>query len=196
MIAVIDYGAGNLGSVCNALKKLKQNFRIVRSPRDIARAKKVILPGVGAAGSAMQGLLETGFIDVIPRLEKPFLGICLGMQLLASFSEEDATTCMGIIPGSVKKFPAAALKIPQIGWNTVKFLKKSPLFWKVPDESYFYFVNSFYFDAPRETVIGQSDYGLSFPSAIQSKNFYAVQFHPEKSGEIGLQLLRNFCEKC
>lgn len=195
MIAIIDYGASNLQSVCSALKKLKQKFKVVKTPQELAGAKKVILPGVGAAGNAMQKLLETGFVDAIPRLSQPFLGICLGLQLLSEFSEEDNTPCLSIIPGRVKKF-SKDLKVPQIGWNKVKFLKKSLLFENIPGKSYFYFVHSFYFDAPSEVIIGQTQYGVPFASVIQDQNFYAVQFHPEKSGEPGLQLLRNFCEKC
>lgn len=196
MIAVIDYGAGNLKSVCNALEKLGQNYKVVLKPQELRNAKKVILPGVGAAGSAMKMLCKSGFKKSIPRLKIPFLGICLGMQLLADFSEEDAAPCLSIIPGQVKKFRSRALKVPQIGWNKVKVTKPSSLMVGIPDESYFYFVNSFYFDAPQENVVGKTNYGLSFVSVVQKNNFYATQFHPEKSGPSGLQLLRNFCELC
>lgn len=196
MIAVIDYGASNLQSVCNALEKLKQPFEVVQKPQAIARAKKVILPGVGAAGNAMEKLQKSGFAEILPCLKIPFFGICLGMQLLADFSEEGNVKCLSVIPGRVKKFRSRALKIPQTGWNKVKFTKPSPLTAGIPDENYFYFVNSFYFDAPPENVIGKTNYGTRFPSVIQKNNFYATQFHPEKSGPVGLQLLRNFCKLC
>lgn len=199
MIAIIDYGASNIQSVANALAKLGQKFKVVQNPQELARLEtdtdKVILPGVGAAGAAMQRLLETGLTEAIPRLKVPFLGICLGMQLLADFSEEGNVQCLSIIPGKVIVIPNG-VKIPQIGWNKVSVRKKCPLTGDIPDESFFYFVNSFYFDAPDEYVIGKTDYGISFPSIVQKNNFYAVQFHPEKSGETGLDLLRNFCEKC
>lgn len=196
MIAIIDYGAGNLQSVANALKKLGQKFKIAETPQALARAERVILPGVGSAGAAMQRMLETGFIDAIPRLKVPFLGICLGLQLLADFSGEDNTECLAVVPGRVKKFSQEEVKVPQIGWNKVNFAKKSPLTADIVDENYFYFVNSYYFDAPDEYVIATTDYGVSFASIIQKENFYATQFHPEKSGELGLQLLNNFCTKC
>lgn len=213
MIAIIDYGAGNLQSVANALKKLGQEFKLVKEPSELTRAEKVILPGVGAAGAAMQKMLASGFIEELPRLKIPLLGICLGMQLLADFSEEGGVQCLGLIPGRVKKFTQLdvvllmqniiclaslrlGLKVPQIGWNKVDFTQKSPLTDGIPDGNYFYFVNSYYFDAPDKYVIATTDYGISFPSIIQKENFYATQFHPEKSGETGLKLLNNFCTKC
>ncbi|MEK7524055.1 MAG: imidazole glycerol phosphate synthase subunit HisH [Patescibacteria group bacterium] len=194
MIGVIDYGAGNLQSVASALTKLEKAFFVAEKPKDLVRAERVILPGVGSAGSAVQNLLESGFIDVIAGLKVPFLGICLGLQLLADFSEEGGVQCLSIIPGRVKKFVSSTLKIPQIGWNKVELVKPSPLTKNIADEEYFYFVNSYYFDAPAENIIGKTLYGRPFPSIIQKNNFYGVQFHPEKSGECGLQLLRNFCD--
>lgn len=196
MIALIDYGAGNLGSVANALRKIKQHFVIARTPRDLEQADKVILPGVGAAGSCMEKLREGGFANILPTLKKPFLGVCIGLQVLAEFSEEDDAECLGIIPGKVRKFPLSSLKVPQIGWNRVHIEKKSPLFKGISDDSYFYFVNSFYFDAPAQNVLGRTNYGVSFPSVIQRDNFYAVQFHAEKSADTGLRLLKNFCTLC
>lgn len=196
MIAIIDYGASNLQSVCNALKKLEQPFKVVKKPRELVDAKKVILPGVGAAGNSMQALLKSGFAKAMPRLQIPFLGICLGLQLLADFSEEGPVQCLSIIRGRIKKFSTLGLKVPQIGWNKVNFIKQSPLFTKIPNESYFYFVNSFYFDAPKENILGTTNYGIPFASIVQKGNFYATQFHPEKSGHLGLKLLRNFCELC
>lgn len=194
MIAIIDYGAGNIKSVTNALKKFGQKFKLVKEPSELARTKKVILPGVGAAEAAMQRMLESGFIKELPRLKIPLLGICLGMQLLADFSEEGGVQCLGLISGRVKKF--TQLKVPQIGWNKVDFAQKSQLTGGIPNGNYFYFVNSYYFDAPEKYVMATTDYGIKFPSIIQKENSYAVQFHPEKSGEMGLKLLNNFCTKC
>lgn len=196
MIAIIDYGANNLQSVCNALTTLKQEWKVVQKPQEFARAQKIILPGVGAAGAAMQNLLESGFIEAIPRITVPFLGICMGLQLLADFSEEGNVQCLSIIPGRVRKFSAQNLKVPQIGWNKVEFVRESPLCAGIPDNSFFYFVNSFYFDASRKNVLGITQYGTPFASILQKENFYGTQFHPEKSGPLGLQLLRNFCELC
>lgn len=195
MIAIIDYGASNLRSVTNALAKIGVKYRIAQGPRDLTTADKVIFPGVGAAGTAMQRLLETGFIEAIPRLTVPFLGICLGMQLLADFSEENNTQCLGIIPGRVKKIPPGQ-KVPQIGWNTVRVQQSSLLFKNIPDENFFYFVHSYFFDAESPYTLATVDYGIQFPAAVKKDNFYAVQFHPEKSGPTGLQLLRNFIELC
>lgn len=193
-IAVIDYGAGNLQSVCNALTLLNQSFEIVTQSKALNGFEKAILPGVGAAGSAMRALEQRSLNAVIKSMRIPFLGICLGMQLLAEFSEEDQTECLGIIPGRVKKFPHD-LKVPQIGWNRVQLTQESPLFHGIPPNPYFYFVNSYYVDAPEPFVSAQTLYGIDFPSVIQKNNFWGVQFHPEKSGENGLQMLRNFCER-
>ncbi len=193
MIQIIDYGAGNLKSVANALEKLGQEFEIIESPSQLRDDAKIIFPGVGAAGSAMSRLRETGFDKVIPDLKQPFLGICLGMQLLTEYSEENDTKCLSVVDGSVKKF-TGDLKIPQMGWNTVSQIANDPLFEGVPDDSYFYFVNSYYVQT--DSVLGQTEYGQSFVSILKKDNFYGVQFHPEKSGEVGLRLLRNFCELC
>lgn len=194
-IAIIDYGASNIQSVCNALKKLGIGYQVVTKPAELLGFDKVIMPGVGAAGSAMEQLKKQGFITSLLELKKPFLGICLGLQLLAEFSEESSVACLGIVPGKVKPLPTDQ-KSPQIGWNRVNSTQASLLMDGIPNNSYFYFVNSYYFDVSIEFVIAKTNYGISFPSVIQKDNFYATQFHPEKSGEIGLKLLRNFCEKC
>ena len=194
-IAIIDYGAGNLQSVANALKKLGKVFKIVRKPRELAGFDKVVLPGVGSANTAMQSLLESGFIETIPQLKIPFLGICLGMQLLADFSEEDNVQCLGIISGKVKRLDGD-LKVPQMGWNKVNIKRKSALTQGLKNDDYFYFVHSYFFDAARDSVCAETLYGNNFPAIVQKENFYGVQFHPEKSGDAGLQLLRNFCELC
>jgi glutamine amidotransferase len=144
----------------------------------------------------MNALKKKGFVEPIKALKKPFLGICLGMQLLSEFSEEGKVKCLDLIPGKVKKFQSRELKIPQIGWNKVNVVKKNALFDGIKNQDYFYFVNSYYFDAQAEYVIRTSDYSLKFPSVVLKNNFYAVQFHPEKSGKSGLKLLSNFCNKC
>lgn len=193
MIAIIDYNAGNIASIKNALKRLEVDYIITSSPKDVKIADKIIFPGVGRAGAAMNELKKRGLDEIIPKIKVPFLGICLGMQLLAENSAEDETNCLGVIPGQVNKF-SNSLKVPQIGWNSVGFTKDSSLFKDIPNASYFYFVNSYYFDADEEFVVGRTRYGIDFASAAQKDNFYGVQFHPEKSGEIGLKVLKNFCE--
>lgn len=195
MIAIIDYNSGNLASVVNALKKLKVSYTVTSDPRVIAKADKVIFPGQGRAGQAIKELKKRGIFKIIPKLRVPFLGICIGMQLLSEFSYEDNIACLGIISRKVQKLPST-IKIPQIGWNMVKFVGDSPILKGIPNKSYFYFVNSYYFNAPNEYTIGETDYGITFPAVVQKNNFYATQFHPEKSGKVGEKLLRNFIEKC
>lgn len=193
-IAIIDYDAGNLRSVANALDLLQIEYFIAKQASELEAADKIILPGVGAAGSAMQKLISSGFAEAIKQTKKPLLGICLGLQLFADFSEEENTDCLGIIPEKVKLFPPF-LKTPQMGWNQVNFTNKSPLFEEIPDASYFYFVHSYYLPTSKYTL-AQTDYGITFSSVVQKDNFYATQFHPEKSGELGLKLLSNFCKLC
>lgn len=198
MIGIIYYGAGNVRSLTNALQTLGHDCRIVKTPAELTGITKVIMPGDGAAGSAMQNLLESGLIEGIPRLKIPFLGICIGMQLLADFSEEGGVECLSVIAGKVRRFNDLPheLKIPHMGWNQVSLIKKSPLTEGVKSDSYFYFVHSYYFDGLPAATIGETLYGEKFASVISFKNFYAVQFHPEKSGEAGLKLLSNFCRLC
>jgi len=194
-IAVIDYGASNLRSVANALAKLGVSFEIVARAEELAGAEKVILPGVGAAGSAMKALQERGFADVLPKLTVPVLGICLGLQVFADASEEDDAKCLSVIPGRVKRF-RTELKVPHMGWNKVKLLKDSLLTRGIPDESFFYFVHSFYPVVDTEFAIGQTTYDVDFTAIAQKNNFYGVQFHPEKSAEWGMKILDNFCRLC
>jgi cyclase len=194
-IAIIDYGAGNVASVANALERFGFEYTVTRDPETILSADKVIFPGQGRAGPAMRNLREAGLDKTIRQITKPFLGVCLGMQLLFESSEEDQTKCLGIIKGGVEKFREPDTKVPQIGWNTVMQKLSDPLFENVPGTFYAYFVNSFYVETDRQNIIGSSEYGnAAFPSLIRRGNFYGIQFHPEKSGEIGLQLLKNFCE--
>jgi glutamine amidotransferase len=197
MIAIIDYKAGNIGSVQNALQRLGVASIVTSDAAQIRTAQAVIFPGQGRAGAAMQELSKTGLDKLIPVLKQPFLGICLGMQLLAEASDEDKVDCLCVVAGRCRRFPAN-LKLPQLGWNTVNFVQASPLTKGIASGTYFYFLNSYYFDTDESYIIGTTAYGFDFPSIVQKDNFYAVQFHPEKSGLAGEQLLRNFCEiaKC
>lgn len=199
MIGVIDYDIGNLGSIGNALKKLKKDFFISGNPLELQKAKMLILPGVGSANEGMENIklrkLDKFLFEQIKN-SKPTLGFCLGMQLLFEESEEGNVTCLGIIKGKVKKFQKMK-KIPQIGWNEVMLTnKENILFEGIPDNSHFYFVNSYYCEPVDKSIItGISNYGEDFPSIINFKNIMATQFHPEKSGEIGFNLIKNFMEK-
>ena len=192
-IAIIDYGASNLQSVANALTSLGRSFEIINDPKKLTDFDKVILPGVGAASSAMEKLKQNGFAEILPKLKVPTLGVCLGLQLFADFSEEGNVKCLSIIPGRVKRFQTE-LKVPHMGWNKVELVKKSKLTVGIPNKSFFYFVHSYYIETEKEFVIGKTAYDVQFPAIIQKDNFYAVQFHPEKSGEWGLKLLSNFCD--
>ncbi len=193
MITIIDYKAGNIASVQNALNKLGYESELTDHPAKIQRAEKIIFPGVGRAGTCMKELDKLGLVEVIRNIKVPFLGICLGMQLLADSSEEDEVECIGILSGKVRKFPNN-VKIPQIGWNKVEFTKASPLLEGIESGNYFYFVNSFFLPVNDRFTLGESLYGEYFSAIVNDKNFYGTQFHPEKSGEAGFQLLNNFCK--
>jgi glutamine amidotransferase len=197
MITVIDYGLGNLASVANALRKLEIPYEISSNVEEIKNAKVLILPGVGAAGQGMENLKTKGIDKVLLEQVKkaiPILGICLGMQLFLSSSEEGDVGCLGMIKGKVKKFNTT-LKIPQIGWNQVKSNDESILLKGIKNNSYFYFVNSFYCKPTDKNLItGITEYDSDFCSVLEKDNIFGVQFHPEKSGDVGLQLLKNFWE--
>jgi imidazole glycerol phosphate synthase glutamine amidotransferase subunit len=198
MIAIIDYGAGNIQSVKNALDYLKVKNKITDNVEDILKADKVIFPGVGAFGDVMNALDEKGLTKPIRTAiqKKPYLGICLGLQVLFEESEESPDIKgLGIFKGKVKKFKSKTLKIPQIGWNSIKINKKNPILNKVNDNSYFYFVHSYYVDPKdKDIILTKTDYGEEFVSGIVKDNIIGIQFHPERSGEVGLQLLKNFVE--
>lgn len=204
MIAVIDYGSGNLKSVELALRYLGADFKITSESRTVALSKKVIFPGVGEAEHAMSVLRTTHLDEALYAFVaagKPLLGICLGCQIVASHTEENDTQLLGLLPWKVRRFPALrGFKIPQIGWNTVSH-DGSLLFEDLPQESSFYFVHAYYLPlqladgADSPWVAGRSEYGIPFAAAIHRDNIWATQFHPEKSGERGLQVLRNFVEK-
>ena len=200
MIGIIDYGMGNLGSVSNALAFLELPSCIVTRPDELGACRAIILPGVGAFGDCVEHLTSHGFVDVVRKWigdGKPFLGICLGLQMLYEGSEESPGVAgLGILPGQVRRFDVAKdLKVPQIGWNGVRQVKKDcPLFKGIPDNSYFYFVHSFYAQADGSVMAGMTSYGTDYASAIWKDNAVAVQFHPEKSQAAGLQMLKNFGE--
>jgi imidazole glycerol-phosphate synthase subunit HisH len=189
-IVIIKYNAGNIRSVIFALERLGIKATVSDDPALITAADKVIFPGVGEASSAMQYLQARGLDTVIRSLTQPTLGICLGMQLLCAHSEENDVDCLGIIPQEVKKFSATSGKVPQIGWNDIYNLQ-SPLFNNVPQNSFVYFVHGYYV-AFGENTIATANYGLEYSAALHRDNFYATQFHPEKSGEIGEKILENF----
>jgi glutamine amidotransferase len=199
MIAIVDYGAGNLRSVFNAIARLGYGATITSAPDQVMNAQAVILPGVGAAADAMSNLKDLGLIGPIHQhiaSNKPFLGVCLGLQLLFSGTEEGGWhDCLGIVPGRVRRlsFAGKELKIPHMGWNQVKQKAFHPVFEGVPDETDFYFVHSYHVEPEdRSLVAGETDYGLPFCSVIARGNLVATQFHPEKSGKAGLKIYSNF----
>lgn len=202
MIAIIDYGMGNLRSVQKAIEFLGSSATITSSPTEISKADKVILPGVGAFSKAMENLNKFKLLETIKETvakDTPFLGICLGMQLLLETSEEHGLAKgLGLVAGTVKNFRNAInfdqnLSVPQIGWNYVSQTKKNSLFVGLPEKFQVYFVHSYYVDPQDKQVnIGETMYGINFCSALQKKNLFGVQYHPEKSGEVGLQILDNF----
>lgn len=193
MIAIIDYNAGNTRSVINAIERLGFHPVLTADPEKILQADKVILPGVGHASSAMEELDKRNLIEVVRQVQKPFLGVCLGMQIMLEHSEEGDTPCLGLLPGSVLKFESKSEKIPHMGWNTVAHTGEG--MWKGIDTgAYFYFVHS-YFVPKSEFTTAATDYILPFSAGIKKDNFNGVQFHPEKSATIGEQLLMNFLKE-
>ncbi|MCS3529073.1 imidazole glycerol phosphate synthase subunit HisH [Chryseobacterium sp. JUb7] len=189
MVAIIKYNGGNVNSVQNALNRLNTESIITDDFEIIKKADKVIFPGVGEASSTMKSLKEKGLDQLIPGLKQPVLGICLGMQLMCKNNEEGNTAGMGIFDINVKKFPAKDL-VPHMGWNTISNFKSS-VFSGIKEESDVYFVHSFYCEVSQNTT-SICDYILPFSASLQKDNFYAMQFHPEKSGTIGSLLLNNF----
>jgi glutamine amidotransferase len=188
-LAIIKYNAGNIRSVTFALERIGIQGVVTDDIAEIRSADKVIFPGVGEASSAMNYLKERKLDTLITSLKQPVLGICLGMQLMCRHSEEGDTACLGIFDQEVKKFEQQ-LKVPQIGWNRISDLK-SPLFGNVNNDDYMYFVHSYYAELGTYTVAA-TDYGIIYSSALHKDNFYAVQFHPEKSSRSGQQVLENF----
>ena len=196
MIAIIDYGAGNLRSVVNAVSKLGYRPQVTTSPDDVLNARAVILPGVGAAADTMANLKKLGLVSPIRRFiadGHPFLGVCIGLQILFTSTEEGGGhECLDVIPGVVRKLPSG-LKIPHMGWNQVKQKVSHPVFDGIPDGANFYFAHSYYVEPDdRSLVAGETEYGISICSVIAKGNLVATQFHPEKSGEVGLKIYDNF----
>jgi len=195
MIAIVDYDAGNIRSVTNALDRLGVTDYVVTSDEAVIRsAEKVLMPGVGDASYAMRNLIDRGLDKVIPELKQPVLGICVGLQLLCSSSEEGNISCLGIFEERVVRFVSndPSIKIPHMGWNCISDLK-SPLFNGIKDGSFVYFVHSFHaVEGPDSIAV--SDHGGRFSAALHKGNFYGVQFHPEKSGPVGAMILKNFIE--
>lgn len=193
MIAIIDYDTGNLRSVCNALDRIGAEYVLTDDPKVIAQADRVLLPGVGEASSAMAKLQERGLCDVIKSLQVPVLGICIGMQLMCRHSQEGDVDCLGIFDADVCRFEAdqsAGIKVPHMGWNTLSGLKTG-LFEGLTDGDFVYFVHSFAASVCDDTI-AVSDNGRRFSAAMRRGNFYGAQFHPEKSGDVGERILRNF----
>ena len=188
-IAIINYGAGNIQSILFAIERLGYTAVLTNNPEEIQVADKVIFPGVGEASYAMQKLKESGLDSLIPTLKQPVLGICLGMQLMCQHSEEGNTDGLGIFDANVIRF-STQVKVPQMGWNQIYNLK-SPLFEGINDNEYMYLVHSYYVPNCSE-AIANTNYDVEYASALQKNNFYGTQFHPEKSGDVGEQILANF----
>lgn len=204
MITIIDYEAGNLTSVARAIANIGEAFEITREPSKIMNAERVIFPGVGAAGSAMESMVRFG-LDVAIRdflsTGRPLMGICLGTQIITEYSEENDTPCLGLIKGRVTRFPGdmpsengGVLKVPQMGWNKIKIKKSHTVLDGLNPDDEFYFVHGYYPQAADPShVLAETEYGIVFSSVMGFENLVATQFHPEKSGRPGLRILKNFC---
>ena len=194
-LAIVDYGAGNIRSVVKAMERLGFSSVVTQEAGDVLRAQGVILPGVGSSGAAMAALQERGLVEPLRQVVArgtPFFGVCLGLQLLLDISEENPRPCLGIVPGRVKRLPPS-VKVPHMGWNQVSLVRDHPLFQGVASGSHFYFVHSYYAEpADASLVLGTTEYDVTFCSALARDNVVATQFHPEKSGPIGLRLYDNF----
>ncbi|MFZ4862444.1 imidazole glycerol phosphate synthase subunit HisH [Sphingobacterium sp. Mn56C] len=193
MIGIVNYGAGNIFSLTAALDRIGVGYGMIHVPEDFDQYDRIIIPGVGHAGAAMQKLRDSGLVDTILELKKPVLGICVGMQLLTAFSEEGNAAMLAIFPMHTLHFSSRVdEKVPHVGWNSVQVENNCPLFTNIPDNTYFYFVHSFFVAHNASFSGAVCHYGLPFSVAVQKDNFYGVQFHPEKSGKLGEQLLLNF----
>jgi len=199
MIGIIKYGAGNIFSVMACIKKIGEDCYFIEEGKDIEKAEYIILPGVGNFANGIEFLNKNGLTEKIKEKLKegiPFLGICLGLQLLFEFSEEGNKRGMNILKGKVIKFKNINLKIPHMGWNKLEVLKGSRLLDGISENAYFYFAHSYYvLPEENDIIYGKTEYGIKFPSLIIKKNIVGVQFHPEKSGEKGLKFIKNFLEK-
>jgi glutamine amidotransferase len=193
MIAIINYGAGNLLSVKNTINDYSNDVIITNNLDDLEKAEKIILPGVGEASFAMNSLKKLNIVSFLQNTRKPVLGICLGLQLMCSFSEEGNVECLNIFPNIVKKFDDKHLKVPHMGWNQVSIIKNSLLLKDIENNSYFYFANSYYAEMNDYTV-AKTSYQIDFSAILQKDNYFGIQFHPEKSSKIGSKIIRNFIE--
>lgn len=199
MIAIIDYDAGNLKSVEKAFKFIGEDVAVTRNSREILAADKVVLPGVGSFGDAMEKLRTYDLIDTIKEVTDkgtPFLGICLGLQLLFEYSDESpGVSGLGILEGKIVRIPDKGLKIPHIGWNSLDLQNNGRLFKEIEKEPYVYFVHSYYLKAKDEDIVkATTEYAAHIHASVEKGNIFACQFHPEKSGETGLKILRNFAD--
>lgn len=193
MIGIVYYGAGNIFSLTAALDRLGLSYGMIKTADDFEKYDRYIIPGVGHAGSAMQKLKDSGLVPSIIKLKKPVLGICVGMQLLTRHSEEGNSVLTGIIPLETRLFSEELqVKVPHTGWNKIFQISESPLFKGISQGSHFYFVHSYFIEFNSIFTIALAEYGIKFSAVIQKNNFYGVQFHPEKSGLAGEQLLTNF----
>lgn len=195
MIALIDYGAGNVASVSNVLTALNQKFIITRSEGEIIGSDKVIFPGVGEASYAVRQLHLTNLFTVLRICKKPILGICLGMQLMAECSKEGNIKCLGIFPGAAEKFDPGKTKVPHMGWNDINIKKESKIFNGIKKGERFYFAHS-YFLPVNELTTSTCNNSVDFSASMEKGTFYGVQFHPEKSGDAGMEIIKNFIELC
>ena len=196
-ITVVDYGAGNLRSVARALEATGQQAYVTSDPADVEKATALVLPGVGSSNDAMKALEKLGLVEPLRAYAasgRPFLGVCLGLQLLYESSEEGGgVECLGLVPGVVRRFPNhPGLKVPQIGWNSVRVTTPHPLLEGIPSGSYFYFVHSYYAEPDPSVTLGEAEHGVAFAAIVGRDNVLATQFHPEKSADLGLRIYRNF----
>lgn len=200
MIALVDYGIGNLRSVEKALRAVTEEVQLTSDPKVVLIADKVVLPGVGAFGDGMLGLRERGLVGPLHEIVdggKPLLAICVGMQLLFEWSNEGGKhEGLGLLPGRVQRFESEELKIPQTGWNQIHATRSNPLLDGLESGAYAYFNHAYYCEAAPEDTLAYTDYGGRYASVIASGHLYGVQFHPEKSQRVGLAILRNFVEHC
>ena len=201
MIAILDYGAGNLRSVAKAIEVVGEVPVVTSDPRALAEADGLIVPGQGSAVDAMRNLERLELVEPLKRYVasgRPFLGVCLGEQIIFESSEEGNQPCLGLVAGTCRRLPIGdGRKVPHMGWNSVRIRREHPLLAGIPDESYFYFVHSYYVDPVDPSVIvGETDYGVTFASIFGADNVFATQFHPEKSADLGLRIYANFVEYC